>query len=355
MTEVRGVEAWRVRGSYFEACNCDAICPCRSVNDHPGVNDVWRVFRKPCRGISWTATTGSSTSLGFAWSCRCDTRITSSRPHSGKWCSTSTKRQAKPSSTRWLTSSSAGLVGRSNASTGPQSGRCTPSVEPASVSITRRHGAASTSPDTSPSKQANQSTLTGQSSCGIPGFDHPGIELRNDVACSEDPALRWEVRAAAGHHSGAGLRLPLRTTRGATGSHIRNAVPARSKRWQSKECKDPRRSTSKPNPRLLWSMVNDRDTHGPVESFRDPRGGMGRQRHRARGRLTLQRPQPAQAESNGRRHVRSPRQSRAGSSPSQSARPRIPRPPGATASPCIGLRHRRHRVPAPNAMASSPS
>ena len=27
---------WQVRGSYFEACNCDAICPCRSVHGQPG-------------------------------------------------------------------------------------------------------------------------------------------------------------------------------------------------------------------------------------------------------------------------------------------------------------------------------
>ena len=27
---------WRVSGSYFEACNCEAICPCRSVGGRPG-------------------------------------------------------------------------------------------------------------------------------------------------------------------------------------------------------------------------------------------------------------------------------------------------------------------------------
>src|SRR6266540_2061651 len=27
---------WQVRGSYFEACNCEAICPCRSVGGQPG-------------------------------------------------------------------------------------------------------------------------------------------------------------------------------------------------------------------------------------------------------------------------------------------------------------------------------
>ena len=34
----------------------------------------------------------------------------------------------------------------------------------------------------------------GEVACGIPGLDHPGTELWNDVARSEDPALRWEVR-----------------------------------------------------------------------------------------------------------------------------------------------------------------
>ena len=30
------VADWRVQGSYFEACNCEAICPCRSVGGRPG-------------------------------------------------------------------------------------------------------------------------------------------------------------------------------------------------------------------------------------------------------------------------------------------------------------------------------
>lgn len=27
---------WRIAGPYFEACNCDAICPCRMVERGPG-------------------------------------------------------------------------------------------------------------------------------------------------------------------------------------------------------------------------------------------------------------------------------------------------------------------------------
>ena len=28
--------SWRIRGSYFESCNCDAICPCRRIDGVPG-------------------------------------------------------------------------------------------------------------------------------------------------------------------------------------------------------------------------------------------------------------------------------------------------------------------------------
>jgi hypothetical protein len=28
--------SWRIRGTYFESCNCDPICPCRRINGVPG-------------------------------------------------------------------------------------------------------------------------------------------------------------------------------------------------------------------------------------------------------------------------------------------------------------------------------
>lgn len=33
---------WRIAGPYFESCNCDAICPCRSVNGGPGSRAAYR-------------------------------------------------------------------------------------------------------------------------------------------------------------------------------------------------------------------------------------------------------------------------------------------------------------------------
>jgi hypothetical protein len=42
--------SWRIRGSYFESCNCDAICPCRRIDGVPGGRSTHGV----CLGVlSW--------------------------------------------------------------------------------------------------------------------------------------------------------------------------------------------------------------------------------------------------------------------------------------------------------------
>jgi hypothetical protein len=42
--------SWRIAGSYFESCNCDAICPCRRIDGRPGGRSTWG----ECLGVlSW--------------------------------------------------------------------------------------------------------------------------------------------------------------------------------------------------------------------------------------------------------------------------------------------------------------
>ena len=42
--------SWRIRGSYFESCNCDAICPCRRVDGVSGGRSTHGI----CLGVlSW--------------------------------------------------------------------------------------------------------------------------------------------------------------------------------------------------------------------------------------------------------------------------------------------------------------
>jgi hypothetical protein len=47
--------SWRVRGSYFESCNCEAICPCRKIDGVPG----GRSTHGECLGVlSWAIEEG---------------------------------------------------------------------------------------------------------------------------------------------------------------------------------------------------------------------------------------------------------------------------------------------------------
>ncbi|HXR12199.1 MAG TPA: DUF1326 domain-containing protein [Gaiellaceae bacterium] len=48
--------SYRVRGAYFESCNCEAICPCRMVGGFPGERSTYGV----CYGVlSWSIAAGT--------------------------------------------------------------------------------------------------------------------------------------------------------------------------------------------------------------------------------------------------------------------------------------------------------
>jgi hypothetical protein len=54
---------WRIAGAYFESCNCDAICPCRTIGGVPGGRSTNGI----CYGaLSWRIEEGSAgaTDLG---------------------------------------------------------------------------------------------------------------------------------------------------------------------------------------------------------------------------------------------------------------------------------------------------
>ena len=49
--------SWHIRGSYFESCNCDPICPCRRIDGRPG----GRSTHGECRGVlSWIIEDGAA-------------------------------------------------------------------------------------------------------------------------------------------------------------------------------------------------------------------------------------------------------------------------------------------------------
>jgi hypothetical protein len=48
--------AWHIRGSYFESCNCDPICPCRRIDGVPGGRSTHGI----CTGVlTWRIEEGA--------------------------------------------------------------------------------------------------------------------------------------------------------------------------------------------------------------------------------------------------------------------------------------------------------
>jgi len=55
--------AWQISGSYLEACNCEAICPCRRIAGRPGGRSTYG----ECLGaLSWIVEQGRAGDVDLA-------------------------------------------------------------------------------------------------------------------------------------------------------------------------------------------------------------------------------------------------------------------------------------------------
>src|SRR5258708_170804 len=54
--------SWQIRGSYFESCNCEAICPCRRIDGVAGGRSTYG----ECLGVlSWVIDDGSADNVSL--------------------------------------------------------------------------------------------------------------------------------------------------------------------------------------------------------------------------------------------------------------------------------------------------
>ena len=54
--------SWRIAGSYFESCNCEAICPCRRIDGVPGGRSTYG----ECLGVlSWVIEDGRADDISL--------------------------------------------------------------------------------------------------------------------------------------------------------------------------------------------------------------------------------------------------------------------------------------------------
>jgi hypothetical protein len=58
--EAEPARGWAIAGSYFEACNCEAICPCRRVGERAGGRSTYGICQFT---LSWQISQGRAGGL----------------------------------------------------------------------------------------------------------------------------------------------------------------------------------------------------------------------------------------------------------------------------------------------------
>jgi hypothetical protein len=187
-------EDWRVRGSYFEACNCEAICPCRSVGGRPGGPSS---FGECFGALSWHIDQGHAdgsdlSNLQVVMSIRYLDQVQPSTP----WEVVLYVDHAADDDQRDAIADI--FLGRAGGTVAGLYGPAIGEVHTVrSARITLEHA--------EPRKRIGvvgyltveaegEASAPGDVQCGIPGFDHPGTELHGEGLLSTDPELRFEVR-----------------------------------------------------------------------------------------------------------------------------------------------------------------
>lgn len=185
---------WQVRGSYFEGCNCEAICPCRSVGGEPGGPSTYG----ECYGaLSWKIADGHFDGVDLSGLVVVMTlRYFDEVQPSTRWEVVLYVDEA--ANDQQLRACADIFLGRAGGTVaelyGPAIGEVH-AVRRARISV--EHVAPRKRIDvvgyvTLESEGA--ASDEGDVQCGIPGFDHPGTELFGQGLSSIDELLRFEVR-----------------------------------------------------------------------------------------------------------------------------------------------------------------
>jgi hypothetical protein len=188
-----------VAGSYYEVCNCEAICPCRRSSGKKG----GRPSYETCDfALSWWIKVGQAGSIDLA-----GLKVVMA----GRWETTPgdpwhvTLYVDERASREQLDALTAVFLGKAGGL--PQRGYAANIVgvhAVKSAQIELDHTPAKEKIDVAPfltvrTREAVQHDFS--VSCGIPGHDHPGREIRAEIFRYTDAPYDWEFRGKCGFAS----------------------------------------------------------------------------------------------------------------------------------------------------------
>jgi hypothetical protein len=187
---------WRVAGSYYEVCNCEAICPCRRSGGAKGGRPTY----ENCDfALSWWIKQGRAKEIDLA-----GLKVVMA----GRWEATPEDPwhvtlyiddQASAAQNQAL---SAIFLGRAGGYVAESYGPNIVEVYAVkSARIELDHTPIKEKIEIAPylivqTKEAVEHDFT--VSCGIPGHDHPGQEIRAEIFRYQDAPYDWELRGKCG-------------------------------------------------------------------------------------------------------------------------------------------------------------
>ncbi|MGZ4689086.1 MAG: DUF1326 domain-containing protein [Acidimicrobiia bacterium] len=184
---------WRVTGSYFEACNCVAICPCRSIGGRPGGRSTFGICEF---ALSWRIEAGhfGATRLdgldvvlaGF---------YTDDEPGSPWRVVLYVDERATPEQHARVVDIFLGRAGGTSRGNYAGAVDVVHAIRSARVELEHEPRHWSIGVEGYVRVTAHELVACDETvACGIPGLDRPGQELRADILHVDDTPLAWEVR-----------------------------------------------------------------------------------------------------------------------------------------------------------------
>ena len=194
MAQAKG---WSVSGSYYESCNCEAVCPCRRLNGKPGGDSTYGV----CQFLlSWDVQRGEAGGVGLAGRQVVMAGFYSDAEPGKPWSiKLYIDEQAEPEPYRELERIFLGQAGGNMPFTGNIA--TVLDVQRAKISLLHEAGRESIRVgELGASAVARRADYEGRITCGIPGHDRPGTEYVSSLAVRDGP-LQWDYEERCGFAS----------------------------------------------------------------------------------------------------------------------------------------------------------
>lgn len=195
-TEAEALDDWWIAGSYFEACNCDPVCPCRRRGDRGGGRSTYGICDF---AASWRIERGEADGLDLAGhEVVLAGRYLDDEPGTPFRIALYIDDRADAERHRALSEIFLGRAGCPNLAFVADAVDVY-AVRPARIRLDHTPGDQRIAAEDYVTVRALAPVETDAPvSCGVPGHDRPGTEYRIETLRVDEPPLCWEVTGQTG-------------------------------------------------------------------------------------------------------------------------------------------------------------